>query len=148
MGRGEFLQSTPLITIVPAEIAAALAADGSRVQNVVPRYEVATWRVEHNTLDADGQLVQASGLVVVPQKPAVMDSPVLSYQHGTIFRDAEAPNNNAVPGEVSVVLASLGYIVLAHDYMGFGASCGTPHPYLLAAPMAAAVNDFITATQY
>ncbi|MFT5934592.1 MAG: pimeloyl-ACP methyl ester carboxylesterase [Hydrogenophaga sp.] len=147
-GRGEFLQGTPLITIAPAEIAAALAADGSRVQNVVPRYEVATWRVEYNTLDADGQLVRASGLVAVPQKPAGMDSPVLSYQHGTIFRDAEAPSNNAVPGEVSVVLASLGYIVLASDYVGFGTSRGTPHPYLLAAPMAAAVNDFITATQY
>jgi pimeloyl-ACP methyl ester carboxylesterase len=147
-GRGEFLQSTPLVTIAPAEIALALAADGSRVQNVVPRYEVATWRVQYNTLDADGKLVRASGLVAVPKKPAGMASPVLSYQHGTLFRDAEAPSNNAVPGEVSVVLASLGYIVLASDYVGFGASRGTPHPYLLAAPMAATVNDFITATQY
>lgn len=147
-GRGEFLQSTPLVTIAPTEIAAALAADGSRVQNAVPRHEVATWRIEYNTLDADGQLVRASGLVAVPQKPAGMESPVLSYQHGTLFRDAEAPSNNAVPGEVSVVLASLGYIVLASDYVGFGASRGTPHPYLLAAPTAAAVNDFITATQY
>lgn len=147
-GRGEFLQSTPLVTIAPTEIAAALAADGSRVQNAVPRYGVATWRVEYNTLDADGQLVRASGLVAVPQKPAGTASPVLSYQHGTLFRDAEAPSNNAVPGEVSVVLASLGYIVLASDYVGFGASRGTPHPYLLAAPTAAAVNDFITATQY
>jgi pimeloyl-ACP methyl ester carboxylesterase len=118
------------------------------VQNAVPRYDVATWRVEYNTLDADGKLVQASGLVAVPQKPAGMTSPVLSYQHGTIFRDIDAPSNNAVPGEVSVVLASLGYIVLASDYVGFGASRGTPHPYLLAAPTAAAVNDFITATQF
>lgn len=147
-GRGEFLQSTPLVTIAPAAIALALAADGSRVQNVVPRYEVATWRIQYNTLDADGKLVRASGLVAVPKKPPGMASPVLSYQHGTLFRDAEAPSNNAVPGEVSVVLASLGYIVLASDYVGFGASRGAPHPYLLAAPMAAAVNDFITATQY
>lgn len=147
-GRGEFLQSTPLVNIASATIATALAADTSRVQNAVPRYDVATWRVEYNTLDADGKLVRASGLVAVPQKPVGMASPVLSYQHGTIFRDAEAPSNNAVPGEVSVVLASMGHIVLASDYVGFGASRGTPHPYLLAAPMAAAVNDFITATQY
>jgi pimeloyl-ACP methyl ester carboxylesterase len=142
------LQSTPLVNIASATIATALAADTSRVQNAVPRYDVATWRVEYNTLDAEGKLVRASGLVAVPQKPVGMASPVLSYQHGTIFRDAEAPSNNAVPGEVSVVLASMGYIVLASDYVGFGASRGTPHPYLLAAPMAAAVNDFITATQY
>ena len=147
-GRGEFLQSAPLVTIAATDIAAALAADGSRVKNVVPRYEVATWRVEYNTLDAAGNVVRASGLVAVPQMPAGVGSPVLSYQHGTIFRDADAPSNNAVPGEVSVVLASLGYIVLAPDYVGFGASRGTPHPYLLAAPMAAAVNDFIVATQY
>ena len=147
-GRGEFLQSTPLATIASTSIAAALASDGSRVQSAVPRYDVATWRVEYRTLDANGNLVRASGLVAVPQKPAGMTSPVLSYQHGTIFRDAEAPSNNAVPSEASVAFASLGYIVLAPDYVGFGASRGTPHPYLLATPMAAAVNDFIAATQY
>lgn len=147
-GRGEFLFSTPLATIAPADIAAALQEDGSRVQAVVPRYDVATWRIEYSTLDADGRAVRASGLVAVPQKPGNVGSPVLSYQHGTIFRDAEAPSNNVVPGEISVVLASLGYIVLAPDYVGFGASRGTPHPYLLAAPTAAAVNDFLVATQY
>ncbi len=147
-GRGEFLQSTALATIAADDIAAALQDDGSRVQNVVPRYDVATWRVEYRTLDADGKLVRASGLVAVPRKAFGGASPVLSYQHGTIFRDVEAPSNNAVPGEVSVVLSSLGYIVLAPDYVGFGASRGTPHPYLLSTPTAAAVNDFIVATQY
>ena len=147
-GRGAFLQSTSLVNIASATIASALEADGSRVQNVTPRYNVATWRVEYSTLDAEGKAVRASGLVAVPQMPAGKVSPVLSYQHGTIFRDAQAPSNNAVPGEISVVLASLGYIVLAPDYVGFGVSRGTPHPYLLAAPTAAAVNDFIAATQY
>lgn len=147
-GRGEFLMSTPLATLAAADVAAALKEDGSRVQNVVPRYDVATWRVEYSTLDGDGNAVRASGLLAVPQTAPGIASPVLSYQHATIFRDAEAPSNNAVPGEVSVVLASLGYIVLAPDYVGFGASRGTPHPYLQAAPTAASVNDFIVATQY
>lgn len=73
-----------------------------------------------------GQL-RASGLVSVPVKAAGARNPVLSYQHGTIFRDIEAPSNNAVASEVAVVMASLGYIVLAPDYVGFGASKGT-HP--------------------
>ena len=73
---------------------------------------------------------------------------MLSYQHGTIFRDAEAPSNNAVASEVAVVMASLGYIVLAPDYVGFGASKGTPHPYLLAAPTAASVVDFLSAARF
>ncbi|MBY0410915.1 MAG: lipase family protein, partial [Burkholderiaceae bacterium] len=37
--------------------------------------------------------------------------------------------------------------VLAPDYVGFGASKGTPHPYLLAEPSAAATIDFLTAAR-
>jgi len=146
-GRGSLKASTPLATIAAADIAAALAQDATRVQGVAPRYDVASWRIEYTTIDANGSEVRASGLISVPQKPAGSASPVLSYQHGTIFRDAEAPSNNAVPNEVAVVLASLGYVVLAPDYVGFGTSRGTPHPYLLATPTAAAVNDFLTAGQ-
>ena len=142
------LQSAALLGSIPAaDIAAALSDRESLVEGVVPRYSVTAYRLEYLTSDADGNEVRASGLVSVPQKPAGAKSPVLSYQHGTLFRDAEAPSNNAVASEVAVVLASLGYIVLAPDYVGFGASKGTPHPYLLAAPSAAATVDFLTATR-
>lgn len=142
------LQSAALLGSIPAaDIAAALSDRESLVEGVVPRYSVTAYRLEYLTSDADGKEVRASGLVSVPQKPAGAKSPVLSYQHGTLFRDAEAPSNNAVASEVAVVLASLGYIVLAPDYVGFGASKGTPHPYLLAAPSAAATVDFLTATR-
>lgn len=144
-GRGQLKASTPLGTIAPADIAAALAQDGTKVQGVVPRYPVASWRIEYTTLDANGSEVRASGLISVPQKPAGSTSPVLSYQHGTTFYDAEAPSNHAVPGEVAVVLASLGYVVVAPDYVGFGTSRGAAHPYLLATPTAAAVNDMLSA---
>ncbi|WP_370627878.1 alpha/beta hydrolase family protein [Acidovorax sp. sif0715] len=144
---GQLESAAALGTVPTADIAAALAAKESLAQDVVPRYSVASYRLEYLTTDADGKEVRASGLVSVPQKPAGAKSPVLSYQHGTIFRDAEAPSNNAVASEVSVVLASLGYIVLAPDYVGFGASKGTPHPYLLAAPSAAATADFLTAAR-
>ena len=142
------LQSAALLGSIPAaDIAAALSDRESLVEGVVPRYSVTAYRLEYLTSDADGNEVRASGLVSVPQKPAGATSPVLGYQHGTLFRDAEAPSNNAVASEVAVVLASLGYIVLAPDYVGFGASKGTPHPYLLAAPSAAATVDFLTATR-
>lgn len=144
---GRLESATPLGTVPIADIAAALAAKESLAEGLVPRYGVASYRLEYLTTDADGREVRASGLVSVPQKPAGAASPVLSYQHGTIFSDAEAPSNNAVASEVAVVLASLGYIVLAPDYVGFGASKGTPHPYLLAAPSAAAAVDFLTAAR-
>ena len=45
-------------------------------------------------------------------------------------------------------MASLGYIVMSADYVGYGASRGAPHPYLLSAPSAAAVIDLLTAARY
>ena len=144
---GRLESSAALGTIAASDIAAALSSKESLAQEVVPRFGVTSYRLEYLTTGADGQEVRASGLVSVPQKPAGAKSPVLSYQHGTLFRDAEAPSNNAVASEVAVVLASLGYIVLAPDYVGFGASRGTPHPYLLSAPSAAATVDFLTAAR-
>ncbi len=142
------LESAAQLRNIPVQdIAAALAAKESLAEGVVPRYSVTAYRIQYLTTDADGKEVKASGLVSVPQKAAGAKSPVLSYQHGTIFQDAEAPSNNAVASEVAVVLASLGYIVLAPDYVGFGASRGTPHPYLLAGPAAAATVDFLTAAR-
>ena len=37
--------------------------------------------------------------------------------------------------------------MLAPDYVGYGASKGTPHPYLLSAPTAASVVDFLTSAK-
>ena len=98
-------------------------------------------------MDGQGRTVTASGLVSVPVKAAGARSPVISYQHGTIFKDAEAPSNHAVAGEAAVIMASLGYIVVAPDYVGYGVSKGAEHPYLLAAPSAAAVLDLLTAAK-
>jgi len=144
---GRLESAEPLGSVPAADIAAALAAKESLAQGVVPRYGVVSYRLEYLTTDSDGREVRASGLVSVPQKAAGAASPVLSYQHGTIFRDEEAPSNHAVASEVAVVMASLGYIVLAPDYVGFGASRDTPHPYLLAEPSAAATVDFLTAAR-
>ena len=133
-----------------ADMAQAIAsgpAIGERLPQVAPVYEVANHRLSYLTVDGQGRTVTASGLVSVPVKAAGARSPVLSYQHGTIFKDAEAPSNHAVAGEVPVILASLGYIVVAPDYVGYGVSRGAEHPYLLAAPSAAAVLDLLTAAK-
>lgn len=148
VGTGEFKTATALGTITRADIVQALQAKESRVPAaLVPRYDVMAYRLEYMTTDINGQLIRASGLVGVPAKAPGASSPILGYQHGSIFRDIEAPSNNAVPSEIALVMASLGYIVLAPDYVGYGASKGAPHPYLLSAPTAAAVVDFLAAAQ-
>ena len=103
---GRLESAEPLGSVPAADIAAALAAKESLAQGVVPRYGVVSYRLEYLTTDSDGREVRASGLASVPLKPAGAKSPVLSYQHGSIFQDAEAPSNHAVASEVAVVLAS------------------------------------------
>lgn len=134
---------TPLSVVSAATIAQSINA--SRVPNVAPRYAVQTYRLTYTTLDGAGQPIVASGLAAVPVKAPGTSSPMISYQHATIFHDAEAPSNNPTASEPSVVMASLGYVVVAADYVGYGVSKGQPHPYLLSAPMASAVADLLNA---
>lgn len=144
-GPGRLLASTALLRFGIPAVREALAALGERVPALEPRWEVETHRLEYLSTDVDGREIRVSGLLAVPLKPAGARSPVLSYQHATIFRDEEAPSLAVVADAPPVVMASLGYIVLAADYVGYGVSKGTPHPYLLSVPSASAVVDLLTA---
>lgn len=139
------LESVSLLNSFSAAQIASGAQQAGIFAGIVPAYEVTNYRLLYRTVDSQGRQIVASALVSVPKKGAGASSPVLSYQHGTTFRDAEAPSNHAVASEPAVVFASLGYIVIAADYVGYGASKGAPHPYLLAAPSASAVIDLLTA---
>lgn len=145
--RGGLVAAATLNRIAASEIEQALSVPGRKAPAIAPRYDVVNHRLVYATIDGQGRAIHASGLVSVPVKPPGVPSPVLGYQHGTLFSDARAPSNHAVASEVSVALASTGYIVVAADYVGYGASRGAPHPYLLAEPSAAAVLDLLTAAQ-
>jgi dienelactone hydrolase len=150
-GPGRLESATALNRVPAADIVEALKGPDSRIVGLTPVYDVANVRLTYLTTDGQGRQVVASGLVSLPIKATSngqsATSPVLSYQHATIFKDAEAPSNNAVAAEPTVILASLGYVVIAADYIGFGASRGTPHPYLVAAPSASVVLDLLTAAK-
>lgn len=148
VGPGQFKTATALNTVTTAQITDAIRSAGTRAPLVTPRYAVNTYKLEYLTLDSNAREILASALVSVPVKPAGAKSPVLSYQHGTLFRNAEAPSNHATADEPAVIMASLGYIVVAADYVGYGSSKGAPHPYLLSAPSASAVLDLLTAAKY
>ena len=148
IGPGQFIEVVLLKTITTAEITSAMALAGDSAFLASPRYAVQAYRLTYLTLDGQGQEILASALVAIPQKPANSLSPVLSYQHGTITLQANAPSNLADLGGPPVVLASLGYIVLAADYVGYGESKGAAHPYLLSAPSASVVIDLLTAAKY
>jgi alpha-beta hydrolase superfamily lysophospholipase len=146
VGPGEFKSATPLASVPLAELAAVLDTAPELGQRA--RYPVTTYRLTYLTRDGEGREVIASALAAVPVKPAGRRSPVMAWQHGTLFEDRRVPSNNRPLEEPAVLLASLGYIVLAADYVGYGASRQVPHPYLLSAPTAAAVVDLLTAAQH
>ena len=148
VGPGQFKAVTTLNTISITQISDAIRTAGTRAPVVTPRYAVNTYRLEYLTLDGSAKEVQASALISVPVKASGAKSPVLSYQHGTLFRNIEAPSNHATADEPAVIMASLGYIVVAADYVGYGVSKGKAHPYLLSAPSASAVLDLLTAAKY
>lgn len=142
------ISSTAINTLSQLQITQAVQGGTSKVPATVqPQYAVKSFRIVYLTTDKKGAQVQASGLVSLPVKGAGVPSPVLSYQHATTFQNANAPSIKVEPAEPPIVLASLGYIVVAADYVGFGASLGEEHPYLTATPTANAVVDMLTAAK-
>jgi len=146
VGPGELKSATRLNTVPLADLAAVLDSVPTLGQRA--RYPVTTYRLTYLTRDGEGREVTASALAAVPVKPAGRASPVMSWQHGTLFEDRRVPSNNPTVSEPAVLLASLGYIVVAADYVGYGVSKGVPHPYLMSAPTASAVVDLLTAARY
>lgn len=146
-GPGAVVSAEPLASFPVQYFRDGLASQNAGVANAKPQYDVKAWRIRYLTLDAAGQTVEASGLLGIPVKALNATSPVLSYQHGTIFKDAQAPSNNLAATEPTLLMASMGYLAVAPDYVGYGASKGKEHPYLQATPTAHAVVDLLTASR-
>lgn len=107
------------------------------LQDVTASGIVACYRLTYWTPDVAAALVTASGLVCLPQ-PRSGGNPVLSYQHGTIFQDPEAPSSilTSNEGKLGAAFAALGYIAVLPDFIGYGASTNALHPYVHAGTLA------------
>ena len=92
-------------------------------------------------------LIKASGLLAIPQKNLSEKSPLLSYQHGTIFLDSEAPSISATSIGGITSLSGTGFIVSAPDYIGYGESASKIHPYLHADSLASTSIDMLRASK-
>ena len=145
--RGALLDGQLVKTNSLQESTDAISDPTAKAPTVIPVYAVKQYRVTYQTLDGDGKLSTASGIIAVPQKPAGAKSPLLSFQHGTVFHNKEAPSNDTVATSPVNIIASLGFVVVAADYIGYGASQGKDHPYLQKTPSAAVVTDFIVAAR-
>ena len=101
------------------------------------------YKLTYRTPNVSGNLINASGLVCLPAGRSG-GRPVISYQHGTIFRDGEAPSSGfSTSGEglIGAILAGVGYVAVLPDYIGYGDSTDELHPYVHAATLASSTID-------
>lgn len=111
------------------------------------QYDVGSYHMVYKTEDPLGNVIDVSGVLALPSKPAGSTSPILSYQHPTIFLDSEAPTNTASSDFYTFFASSLGYIMVIPDYIGYGESLGQMHTYVHEQGLANAVVDMLRATQ-
>lgn len=91
--------------------------------------------------------IQASGLVCLPKTAG--DYPILCFQNGTNTLHSEAPTENPKYLLFSILesVASMGFIIVIPDYIGFGSSSQLPHPYLHAQSTTQSILDLLRAVK-
>jgi pimeloyl-ACP methyl ester carboxylesterase len=145
--RGDVVSGTLVATHSSEDINALFTGSGLFADKTAV-YDVAAYKIVYKTVDTSGNIIDASGLLTIPQKAADAKSPLLSYQHGTKFLDADVPSNNYGVRAEAVVAASFGYVASAPDYIGYGASRGMIHPHGHAESLATATIDMLRASKH
>ena len=140
--------STLKITRPAGDLKGQLTQSGLDLPVEAIAYDASMYSVEYTTT-YKGQQITASGTVFLPTGTAAIGSfPLLSFQHGTIASNREAPSQLAI-GDVQNLLysgmAGAGFIVVVPDYIGFGSSNDIVHPYFVEEPTAQAIVDMIRA---
>lgn len=141
----DYYVSSELLVSVPQKMLQSIATSEGYVAYADQiRYGVSVYKVIYNTT-YQGREIKASGLICVPQNRTT-PAPILSAQHGTIFRKSEAPTNFTDLSGFEL-FAAAGYVTLIPDYIGFGESKDIFHPYYDQKHSALAVVDMIKAAK-
>lgn len=122
------------------------------------------YKLSYSTRGVNNKPLRASGVVVLPtsngtnsKQRKILDAvkgkglSIVLDCHGTIFSSKDAPSNRiARSGHPTLRPLSFsgygGFITAMPDYIGFGDSSGTIHPYLIKEPSVNAVVDMLKAT--
>jgi pimeloyl-ACP methyl ester carboxylesterase len=116
-------------------------------------YDVSVFRIVYSTQTPNGNEVQASGIVLVPERnnPAAM----VSLHRSAIFHESEAPSNvniqspkssNTVWGNLGLVFGSTGFITAMPDLLGWGSSSNLLHPFMITISDGMVGFDMLLAT--
>ncbi len=116
-----------------------LSAFSAKVTN-----DILVHKVTYKTT-LQGKNIKASGLVYLPK--ASGNYPVMSFQNGTNTLNSDAPSESSGSDNWFMLesLASMGFIVVVPDYIGFGESANLTHPYLHAESTTQSILDMLRA---
>lgn len=142
-----FKESTFLSDVTKAEIVTQASATSPLLAALV-KNAIKVYKITYKTTNTDGTEITASGAIILP----VTDQPVsmISVQHGTITSDNDAPSYFQTGSEAASfgsLFASMGYIIVYPDYIGYGASNALPHPYEHRASLASSTLDMLRAAK-
>lgn len=107
--------------------------------------DVDVYKVVYKTTYKEEE-IDASGLIILPKTTSAV--PMISFQRGTIVEQSAAPSVQGLQSESVVsysALASMGFITVVPDLIGFGESKDIFHPYYIEEPTATAVIDLLKA---
>lgn len=144
---GEVLDHELVVEFDPETINALL--EQNNFGKLVPvDYGARVYKIRYLTQDR-GEAVEATAFVSFPVLDAPADRPVVMYAHGTTgYSDKCAPTAAADGFAVPMILAGLGYVAVAPDYIGmngWGDPATSLHPYIVPEPTAIASLDSLRA---
>lgn len=133
-------------TISSATVRSAIIFSQLDIPVASLQYDVDVYKISYST-QYKGEEIVASGVMALPVMEKAKGT--LSFQHGTIAADDQAPSNNVTTNDLLVyaTVSSAGLMVSIPDYIGFGASVDIMHPYYDESLTASAIVDQLYAAK-
>ena len=131
--------------------------------NATNAFSYKSIKIKYKTTNQEGNEVLASGILVLPTPTqAYLDFlksngktfsiSTIVENHGTIFTNAEAPSNeittvgSSIQGTALLMSGFAGFAVVMPDYLGYGDSNDSYHPYILKKTSAKVSIDMLRAS--
>lgn len=137
-----------ILTRSSGELRTILGASGIKLPISSLQLDVELFKITYKTAYINNQQITASGIVILPKVSG--SYPMVSFQHGTIAANSQAPSMLPLSSTELILytaLASPGFITAIPDFIGFGSSNNVLHPYYVRELTASSVIDMLKAAK-
>ena len=141
---GDLIQASLLSNYAASDIESVLNAFNADFPLEI-EYSVDVVKIVYYTYDPAGELVKASGALMIPSQASDLSS--ICFHHGTETKRSQVASVNPLStgeGFAGLIMASVGFLTFQPDYLGLGES-DILHPYLFAKSYADASIDLLKA---